>query len=208
MAARLPPAAKHQPFRDLCGSTSSPEPNDKPLACLRADCFRASGGDYGSRRVSAVVKVQGLAVGAFRARRLMREQGLMARWRRKFTHTTTSRHDLPVAENTLDGNSSHRLAMTTRATLSASEDAGHSSVRWRNRPIQLLRINAHPFSIGLNQCKPRQKRVNLLFQLIHLRCCCVDTFFKRSPPSVSTALCVSPSSFVGSGDDNIKPILL
>lgn len=73
-----------------------------PLAASVLTAFRASGGNYGSCRVSAVLKAQGLSVGRYRARRLMREQGLKTRWRRKFTRTTDSRHDFPVAENILD----------------------------------------------------------------------------------------------------------
>ena len=63
--------------------------------------FEASGQSYGSRRLSAALKVQGLAVGRQRARTLMRSNGLRARWRRKFMHTTDSRHALPVAANVL-----------------------------------------------------------------------------------------------------------
>jgi hypothetical protein len=38
----------------------------------------------------------------YRVRRLMKQQGLRSRWKRKFVHTTDSRHDLPVAANVLD----------------------------------------------------------------------------------------------------------
>jgi transposase InsO family protein len=76
-----------------------------PRACalttpLQA-AFQASGGNYGSRRLCAALKAQGLAVGRYRVRRLMKRQGLKARWKRKFVHTTDSRHDLPVAANLL-----------------------------------------------------------------------------------------------------------
>ncbi|WP_427929854.1 IS3 family transposase [Xanthomonas oryzae] len=64
--------------------------------------FQASGGNYGSRRLSASLKAQGLPAGRHRVRRLMKRHGLKARWKRKFTHTTDSRHDLPVAANVLD----------------------------------------------------------------------------------------------------------
>lgn len=67
-----------------------------------AASFHASGGSYGSRRLSAALKTQGMPVGRYRARRLMREQGLQSSWRRKFVHTTNSKHDLPVAENILE----------------------------------------------------------------------------------------------------------
>ncbi|MFC6838807.1 IS3 family transposase [Xanthomonas theicola] len=71
------------------------------VAALQA-AFQASGGNYGSRRLSASLKAQGLPAGRHRVRRLMKQQGLKARWKRKFIHTTDSRHDLPVAANVLD----------------------------------------------------------------------------------------------------------
>lgn len=64
--------------------------------------FQASAGSYGSRRLSIVLKAQGLPAGRYRVRRLMRQNKLQARWRRKFVHTTDSKHDLPVAANILD----------------------------------------------------------------------------------------------------------
>src|SRR5690606_23293271 len=70
-------------------------------APLRA-AFQASGGSYGSRRLSAALKAQGLPAGRYRVRRLMKQNKLQARWRRKFVHTTNSKHDLPVAANILD----------------------------------------------------------------------------------------------------------
>jgi transposase InsO family protein len=77
-----------------------------PRACafsvpLQA-AFRSSGGNYGSRRLCAALKAQGLPASRHRVRRLMKQHGLRAHWKRKFTHTTDSRHDLPVAANVLD----------------------------------------------------------------------------------------------------------
>lgn len=76
-----------------------------PKACLvstqlKAE-FAASGKVYGSRRLSAVLCAQGLRTGRHRVRRLMREHGLRALWRRKFVHTTDSGHALPVSANVL-----------------------------------------------------------------------------------------------------------
>lgn len=76
-----------------------------PKACLvstqlKAE-FAASGKIYGSRRLSAVLCAQGLRTGRHRVRRLMREHGLRALWRRKFVHTTDSGHALPVSANVL-----------------------------------------------------------------------------------------------------------
>ena len=64
--------------------------------------FRASGKTYGSRRVSAALRRQGINIGRHRARTLMKANGLRPRWRRKFIHTTDSRHCLAVAPNVLD----------------------------------------------------------------------------------------------------------
>lgn len=64
--------------------------------------FAASGASYGSRRVMHAVREQGMRLGRYRIRRLMREAGLRATWKRKFVSTTDSKHTLPVAENVLD----------------------------------------------------------------------------------------------------------
>lgn len=63
--------------------------------------FLASGGNYGSRRLCVALRAQGLPLGRYRVRRLMHQHGLRARWKRKFVHTTNSRHALPVADNVL-----------------------------------------------------------------------------------------------------------
>ena len=64
--------------------------------------FAASGGNYGSRRLRAALQSQGRRIGRYRVRSLMKRHGLKPRWRRKFVHTTDSRHSLPVASNILD----------------------------------------------------------------------------------------------------------
>lgn len=64
--------------------------------------FQASGNTYGSRRVSAALRDEGVNMGRYRARSLMKANGLRPTWRRKFTHTTDSSHGLGVAANVLD----------------------------------------------------------------------------------------------------------
>lgn len=64
--------------------------------------FQASGKTYGSRRVSAALRNQGVNIGRHRAGTLMKANGLRPRWRRKFVHTTDSNHCLAVAPNVLD----------------------------------------------------------------------------------------------------------
>jgi len=57
---------------------------------------------YGSPRIQAELHAQGIHVGRNRIMRLMREQGLSARLRRRFKCTTKSDPALPVAPNLLD----------------------------------------------------------------------------------------------------------
>jgi putative transposase len=63
--------------------------------------FAASGQSYGSRRVVAALANQGLKIGRYKVRNLMRREQLKPVWKRKFVHTTDSRHGLPVAPNVL-----------------------------------------------------------------------------------------------------------
>ena len=64
--------------------------------------FAASGGAYGSRRLRTAVASRGVVIGLYRVRRLMRQHGLCSAWKRKFVHTTDSKHALPISPNVLD----------------------------------------------------------------------------------------------------------
>jgi len=64
--------------------------------------FAASNRSYGSRRLCQALRAQGATIGRYRVRRLMRETVLRPVWKRKFVHTTDSKHALPVADNVLD----------------------------------------------------------------------------------------------------------
>ena len=64
--------------------------------------FEASGHTYGSRRLCKAMQARGFKLGRHRTRTLMKRLKLHARWRRKFRHTTDSKHELPVAGNILD----------------------------------------------------------------------------------------------------------
>jgi len=57
---------------------------------------------YGSPRIHAELKEQGVHCGRKRVARLMRERGINAKSKRRKMKTTDSRHDNPVAPNILD----------------------------------------------------------------------------------------------------------
>lgn len=63
---------------------------------------RDSDGSYGSPRVHRDLKEQGASCGENRVARLMREDGLRSKTKRRFKATTDSNHDLPVAPNLLN----------------------------------------------------------------------------------------------------------
>jgi len=59
---------------------------------------------YGSPRIFLELKGRGFPVSKGRVERLMRENGLRGRHKRRFKATTDSKHTLPVAPNLLDQN--------------------------------------------------------------------------------------------------------
>jgi transposase InsO family protein len=75
---------------------------DQQLAVHVAAAHAASRRRYGSPRVHQELQAQGHDIGRHRVARLMREQGLRARKKRRFQRTTDSQHGLPVAPNLLD----------------------------------------------------------------------------------------------------------
>ena len=77
-----------------------------PVVCaasvhLKA-AFAASHKAYGSRRLRTAMAERGLVMGRHRVRALMRLNGLRPVWRRKFVHTTDSKHGLAVSPNVLN----------------------------------------------------------------------------------------------------------
>ena len=71
------------------------------LAHVRS-AFTLSNGTYGSPRMVHELRHNGLAIGRRRVARLMRENGLRARQKRRFKRTTDSLHAFPIAPNLLD----------------------------------------------------------------------------------------------------------
>ena len=82
---------------------SREEPNhavdDRRLAVEVRAAFEESKRRYGSPRVHRVLRRRGVMVGRHRVARLMREQKLQARRRRKFVATTDSKHSMRTPPN-------------------------------------------------------------------------------------------------------------
>lgn len=57
---------------------------------------------YGSPRITAELRASGIRCGKNRIARLMRENGIMAKTKRRFKITTDSKHNLPIAPNLLN----------------------------------------------------------------------------------------------------------
>jgi putative transposase len=74
---------------------------DRQLKVLVRASFTASQGRYGSPRIHRDLLEQHARVSRKRVIRLMQEDGLKARVRKRFTCTTVSDHDQPVAANLL-----------------------------------------------------------------------------------------------------------
>ena len=87
-------------WRNRCESQRSVA-NRKMTVAIKA-IHRESRETYGSPRVHAELKRRGLACGPNRVARLMAKEGIRAKTKRKFRHTTDSNHRLAVAENLLD----------------------------------------------------------------------------------------------------------
>ncbi|WP_152622440.1 IS3 family transposase [Archangium violaceum] len=89
---------------------------DRALAEVVTRIHQDSRGTYGSPRVHAELRARGQRVSRKRVARLMNEQELAARKRRRFVSTTDSRHNQPVAPNILERNFSPGQPNSTWAT--------------------------------------------------------------------------------------------
>jgi transposase InsO family protein len=65
---------------------------------------KAGRGAYGSPRVHRELRAKGRRIGKKRVERLMREEGIVARKKRRFRRTTDSNHPHPIAPNVLERN--------------------------------------------------------------------------------------------------------
>jgi transposase InsO family protein len=75
--------------------------SDAQLAVKVAAAHQRSRRTYGSPRVHRELRAQGVRVGKKRVERLMRENGIQGRAKRRFKRTTDSKHGGPIAPNVL-----------------------------------------------------------------------------------------------------------
>jgi putative transposase len=76
--------------------------SDAQLLTLIRAVHGQSKGAYGSPRVWRELKHQGVPVSRERVARLMRDNAIRAKHKRRYKATTDSKHDLPIAPNLLD----------------------------------------------------------------------------------------------------------
>jgi transposase InsO family protein len=92
-------------YYDWCARQTSPGPRARQNAQLREQIliiYQHSRQTYGSPRIQEALAKAGRAHGRNRIARLMRQQGLCGRTRRRFrVMTTDSHHDYPIAPNRL-----------------------------------------------------------------------------------------------------------
>ena len=106
----------HHPVALLCdvldvsrsgyyASLKRPEPTrrrrDAQLMARITAIHKSSRRTYGSPRIHAELAAEGHRVGRKRVARLMQQQGIKVRRKRRFCATTDSRHTLPIAPNVL-----------------------------------------------------------------------------------------------------------
>lgn len=77
---------------------------DAELAVEIKAAHKTGRGAYGSPRVHRELRANGYRVGKKRVERIMREEGICGRKKRRFRRTTDSKHPDPIAPNILDRN--------------------------------------------------------------------------------------------------------
>jgi len=86
------------------GSPNRKRLTDAQLLALIQAIHKELKGSYGSPRMVRELRSRGFPAGKERVERLMRENGIRARHKRRYKATTDSKHSLPVAANLLDRN--------------------------------------------------------------------------------------------------------
>jgi len=91
------------------GSPGRKRLSDAQLLALIKAIHKELKGAYGSPRMVRELRARGFPASKPRVERLMRENGIRARHKRRYKATTDSKHNLPVVANLLDRNFSPRV---------------------------------------------------------------------------------------------------
>jgi putative transposase len=83
-----------------CNTSNRQKENERLLLYIHQAYLRGRG-TYGSPRITAELRSKGVYCGKNRIARLMKENGIKAKTKRRFKATTKSRHDFLVADNLL-----------------------------------------------------------------------------------------------------------
>ena len=91
-------------YYQYCRRNRMDKPDPEHRAMLEAvkEIADASNYSYGTRRMKRALGALGYPVSRQKARKLMREAGVVVRYRKKYKVTTNSKHKQPVYENVLD----------------------------------------------------------------------------------------------------------
>lgn len=89
-------------YRWLAHGPSAHAIADAALLVRVREAFHDSDDTYGAPRIHRDLRDEGVHVGKKRVASVMRRNGLVARARRAWVHTTDSAHAYPIAENVLD----------------------------------------------------------------------------------------------------------
>ncbi|WHI45265.1 IS3 family transposase [Microbulbifer sp. VAAF005] len=90
-------------YYEWCRRSDSPIDGQIWQLCHRLKAlFAESRESLGSRRLMKLLRKEGFEIGRYRVRKLMKKLGLVVKQKKRFTLTTNSKHQLPVAENLLN----------------------------------------------------------------------------------------------------------
>jgi len=104
------------------------------LAHVRS-AFALSNGTYGSPRMTRELQDDGFAIGRRRTARLMRENGLRGRQKRRFKRTTDSEHAWPIAPTSSTRISRRRRPTRNGAWTSRMSGRARDGSIWRSSSI-------------------------------------------------------------------------
>jgi transposase InsO family protein len=85
-----------------CESEDDNQPENKKLTRRIKVRLNRSRASYGSRRIVKQLQSEGIPIGRYKVRGIMRQQGLVAKTPKRFKLTTDCKHSFPVADNILN----------------------------------------------------------------------------------------------------------